>query len=178
MAIRPGMVDLIERVRSTIGDTGTTPVFADEEIQSALDERRAEVSGVPLQADYPLTGSPTAFRAPYGFWETDAIVSNGSGGALTASGSATDPIAGVWAFVTAPGATVYLTGRVYDLWGTAANLLEQWAAKVALEFDFATDQQRFDRSQKRVGLLQVAREFGRRAVQPGSRTWGSTWRQS
>lgn len=165
------MVDLIERVRSTIGDTGSPPVFTDDEIQAALDERRVDVSGYALSGDYVLSGHPVTFRAPFDFWETDAVIASSSGALDPDDG---DPLAGVWSFTTAPGTTVYLTGRAYDLWGTCANLLESWAAKVALEFDFATDQQKFNRSQKREGLLQVAREFGRRAIPPGSRSWAST----
>lgn len=170
MPVRPGMQPLIDRLRRTIGDVGTPPVFEDDDLQDALDERRVHVSAQALLEEAVVSGSATVFRAPYGYWEADAVVASASG---PSSPSVADPINGVWTFSSAPGATQYLTGRAYDFWGTAANLLETWAARVALEFDFGTDQQQFDRSQKRIGLLAVAREFGRRATPPHSR--GATW---
>jgi hypothetical protein len=167
------MVALVDRLRKVIGDVADPPVFDDDELQAALDERRTVVTAGPLVGDPLPAGDPTVFRAPYGFWETDAVLATSSGGVLTPSGSATDPLVGLWEFTAAPGVGVYLTGRAYDLWGTAANLLEEWAARVAREFDFATDQQTFRRTGKREGLLAVAREYGRRAVIPGTRGWGT-----
>lgn len=171
MAIRSGMQPLVDRLRRVIGDIGTTEVFTDDDLQAALDERRSEASAVALLEDAVLSGDPTTFRAPYGLWEADAVIASGSG-PLTPDVS--DPLNGVWSFDAAPGTTLYLTGRTYDLWGTAANLLEEWAARVSLEFDFGTDQQSFNRSQKRENLLAVAREYGRRAIQPGSRRLSSS----
>ncbi len=49
----------------------------------------------------------------------------------------------------------------YDVYGAAADLLEMWAAKVALEFDFNTDGQSFHRSQRQVALLRLAAQYRR-----------------
>ncbi len=166
MAIRSSMQPLVDRLRKAIGDTGTTQVFEDEDLEAALDERGFQVSARPLFEDAVVSGSATVFRAPFGFWEANAVLESGSG---TVTPDVSDPYTGTWAFTAAPGATLYVTGRVYDFWGTAANLLEQWAAIVSREFDFGTDQQTFSRSQKRIGLLAVAREYGRRAIPPQQR---------
>lgn len=169
---RTSMRGIIAAFRTAIGDVGTTHVFTDLELQAFLDERASAVGATALLADPVRTGSPVVFRAPYGWWEGAASLTNSSGGALTADGALTDAVLGTWAFATAPSGDVYITGRYFDFWGSAANALESWAAKVALEFDFATDQQSFSRSQKREGLLMVAREFGRRARQPArTGTW-------
>lgn len=157
------MVALIERLRKVIGDTGSPPVFEDDELQAALDERRYATGGLLLTADAALSGSPTVFRSALGFWESDAVIATGNGTALTVDATRTDPTSGVWSFTGAPGVDVYVVGSAFDFWAAAADLLEQWAARLALDFDFVTDGQRFDRSQKREGLLLVAREFGRRA---------------
>lgn len=141
-------------------------MFEDEDLEAALDQRRIVVSGRPLLEDGVISGAPTVFRAPFGFWEADAVLETGSG-AITPDVS--DPYAGTWSFTAAPGVAIYVTGRAFDFWGAAADLCEEWAGRVAHEFDFGTDQQTFNRSQKRVGLLAVAREYGRRAIPPQQR---------
>ncbi len=49
----------------------------------------------------------------------------------------------------------------YDVYGAAADLLEMWAAKEKLSFDFEADGQTFRRSQKSQSLLELAREYRR-----------------
>jgi hypothetical protein len=172
------MATLITRLRVVVGDpAGASQVFSDDELEDFLDERRADVDLALLRADTRLSGSPTVFRAPVRWWETDHVLADGSGSALTPTVGGTDALAGVWTFATAQSGRVYITGRYYDLYGSAAAVLQAWAAKVSREFDFATDGQRFDRSQKREGLLATAREYARKAIPPGMRpTWGlQTW---
>lgn len=170
MPVRAGMQELVDRLRQAIGDS-TPPYWRDDDaLQAALDERRVHVSSVALIEESVLSGDTTTFRAPYGFWEADAVIASGSGATTP---DTIDAINGVWSFTAAPGTTLYITGRAYDFWGTAANLLEERAASVAHEFDFGTDQQMFNRSQKVKNMLLVAREFGRRALPPHSR--GATW---
>jgi hypothetical protein len=48
------------------------------------------------------------------------------------------------------------------VFAAAADLLEQWAAKVKLEFDFNVENTSFRRSQKASQLLTLAREYRRR----------------
>lgn len=55
----------------------------------------------------------------------------------------------------------------YDLYAAAADLLEAWAAREKLNFDFDTDGQSFKRSQKAAALLALAREY-RRQQRPAS----------
>ena len=49
----------------------------------------------------------------------------------------------------------------YDAYAAAADLLEMWAAKEKLAFDFDADGQSFKRSQKMRALLELAREYRR-----------------
>ena len=49
----------------------------------------------------------------------------------------------------------------YDAYAAAADLLEAWAAKEKLAFDFDADGQSFKRSQKAQALLELAREYRR-----------------
>jgi len=175
MAVRSSMTDLIARMRVMTGDTGT-PVFSDQAIQDALDERRTDVVEAELRYRPSFTDPGLVvfhdFFAPRRPWEASVVLVDTGGHVLTPSTG--DLIAAHWTFASGQGVPVYITGSFYDLWGTAASILEQWAAKVALEFDFATDQQTFDRTGKREGLLKVAAEFARKAVQPAARpAWRS-----
>jgi len=49
----------------------------------------------------------------------------------------------------------------YDAYAAAADLLEMWAAKEKLSFDFEVDGQSYKRSQKAQALLELAREYRR-----------------
>lgn len=165
------MATLITRLRTVAGIPGVDAIFTDEELQAFLDERRANVAAGLLVADTVLSGSPTVFRAPVRWWEADAALVDVGGATLTpVVGAGTDPLAGVWTFASGQSWDVYVTGRNYDLYGSAAAVLQARAALVATEFNFATDQQTFDRSQKREGLLAVAREHARKAISPGMRS--------
>lgn len=170
MPIRSGMQPLVDRLRKAVGDTGSPATFTDNDLQDALDDRGVQVGAALLAGDHVLSGSPTVFRAPFGFWEAGAVLASSSG---AVSPTASDPMNGVWTFTTAPGTALYVTGHAFDFWGSAANLLEERAARAAVEFDFGTDQQTFNRSDKRKGFLAVAKEYGRRALP--SRSRGTTW---
>jgi hypothetical protein len=180
MAARDGMTTLIARLRDMVGDPNAGDpaawAFTDEQVQDYLDERSTMVGEARLRA-VPSTVAGVLtnrlYAAPVRWWESDAILADGSGNALTPDSS--DPMAGQWTFDDGVAEPVYISGRYFDLYGAAQSLCEAWAAKVARDFDFATDQQTFDRTGKREGLLAVAREFARKAVKPGKRpTWRAT----
>jgi hypothetical protein len=65
------------------------------------------------------------------------------------------------------GSARYLTGRSYDLYGAAADVLEAWAANVALQFDFAEDDQSYKVSQKQRQLLRLAGHYRQRSTNGG-----------
>lgn len=164
------MADLITRLRVMVGDPNagdpTLCAFEDVDIQGFLDERRTDV--VEAQLRYrPRTGVAlyTDFIAPRGWWEGSVALTDSGGNALTPDTS--DLVAGRWTFTDGVAVPVFISGSFYDMYGAAQAVCEAWAAKVAREFDFGTDQQTFDRTGKREGLLKVAREFARKAVPPG-----------
>ena len=51
-----------------------------------------------------------------------------------------------------------------DVYAAAADLLEAWAAKEKLAFDFDADGQSFKRSQKAQALLGLAREYRKKQL--------------
>lgn len=161
-------------------DQGVIPAgsqtFSDDEIQTALDARRTDVVEAQLRTRPSFTQASLIvyvdFFAPRRFWEDSVVLQNYLGAILTPDTA--DLTAGHWSFTAGTSIPVYITGSFYDVFGSAQVLCEEWAAKVAREFDFGTDQQSFNRSDKAKGLLAVAREYARKAIAPGARpAWRS-----
>lgn len=129
---RSTMADLIARMRGLIKDPTGTPHFTDDQIEAAFDYRRREVVELPLA---PVTARTpagdieylrwVADRAP---WETGAVVLNRSRMPINPASMTEDEMNGVWTFTTTQ-AAVYVTGLTFDLYGVAADLLDQWIAE-------------------------------------------------
>jgi hypothetical protein len=158
------MDELITRVRLMIGDTASVgQVFTDQEIQDVLDQNRTDVQYLQLTAiDKVAPGGAIThleYHAPYVGWESDAELVNGSYAVLTPSAS--DPMRGHWEFSSDQAEPVYTSGAFYEIYAAAADLLEMWAAKVALEFDFGANEggQSFKRSQKQQHLRAMASSY-------------------
>lgn len=174
---RNSMADLITRLRTLIGDPeGDTQTFADDDLQMALDERRTDVVEAQMRVRPSFSDTSLVvyhdYFAPRPWWEDSVVLHDTHGTVLTPDTA--DLVAAHWTFTAGQAQPVYITGSFYDMYGSAQGVLETWAAKVAREFDFGTDQQTFDRTGKREGLLAVAREYARKARQPGARpAWRS-----
>jgi len=171
------MATIITRTRAMIGDpliAGTPPtsVFADQDYQDVLDDRRTDVIQAQLSFRPILQGGTTAvkyvdFWTPVGNWEDSVTLVD----ALTASitPDTSDLIRGHWTFTAGHLPPVFISGSFYDMYGAAVALLERWQGLTALDFDFTTDGQVFNRSQKREGLAALAASYARRVVPPGKR---------
>lgn len=177
-SVRSTMSDLIELVRRKIGDTrGPNQQFTDAEIQQALDEYRsyAHPRGYPstnygVQGRYeqlvaePVylpggTVSYTQYESVEEYWEADAVTVDGSYGTVTAG--TVDYLAGVWQFAAGTAGTgqqppVFVTGKTYDLWRSCGDLLMEWAAQTALQFDVAAGGRMMSLQQKTQRLEQLA----------------------
>lgn len=164
MAMRESLGELVARVRVLIGDTGDTPVFEDADIAAALDTWRTDMHYAQLTPTPVWTG-PIAeyfvYTAPLTDWEADAVLYDSSNSALTPLYS--DLQAGRWEFAENTPPPVYIVGKSYDVYAAAADMLEAWAARVALDFDFSADGGQFSRSQKRGALMAVAEQYRRRS---------------
>lgn len=160
------MAELIGRVRALIGDPAdASQTFTDDDVQAALDRYQTVVRYARLHPEPTLLPSGVVeyrdYYAAVGDWEADEQLYDAAWQQLAPAVS--DRLTGHWTFAS-PGQPppVYVVGKVYDVYGAAADLLEQWAAKAKLEFDFAADGQQFQRSQKSRALLQLAAEYRRR----------------
>ena len=182
------MGTLIERVRLMVGDpviagTPTTSVFTDQQIQDILDHHRVDVLQVPLIARSTIT--PTGYQwldyqARWGFWEDDVVINDATWATITAEIAGTPPTAvytadlltGHWTFVASQLPTLYITGRTYDLYGAAVEVLEAWQGilRAAGEIvSFSEDGQSFTRAQKGSGMAATAQEYRRKALPAGPR---------
>lgn len=162
MAIRSSMNTLVDRVRLLIADTGGTgQVFSDQEIQDALDVHGSSIRYMAL-TEMPTIAAGGAvsyldFYADYGNWEENAVLVDSAYNVLTPATSETHT--GHWTTSTQPTLPVMISGAVYDVYAAAADLLEAWAGKVKLDFDFSTQGQAFTRSQKIKALLDMAQVY-------------------
>ena len=164
--VRATMADLIARTRVMIGDTDASAyTFDDDTVQAALDAHRfaAEYAALQPVAEYQPGGAAVykTYRAPMGWWEANATLVDGSYNTLTPD--AADLMNGEWTFNAGQTPPVFIKGKYYDLYAAAADLLEEWAARLARAYDFGTDGDRFQRSQMAASLREQAERYRARA---------------
>ncbi len=157
MAVRATMSDLIERTRELIGDpAGADQAFSPASIQNALDRHQAWARYEALRAEPDLSGQYLEHFAAVGDWEADERLYDSSGTQLTPATA--DRVTGYWTFAAST-PSVYLVGKTYDLYGAAADLLEQWAARLARKFDISDSNSSYKRSQAAERLESLARTY-------------------
>lgn len=142
------MAALVNKVRDLVNDQ-TQASWTDEQIETALDRVRVRATYHRLAQEPTKTASTTtylAYTAPYGDWETTAVLSDSQYNTLTPDTADYDN--GRWEFLTEPDWPVYLTGYSYDVYGAAADLLERNLTGLAGEYDFSADGGSYSRSQK------------------------------
>lgn len=159
---RTSMAELISLVRDLIGDpAGTDQVFTDNQIERSLDVHRWDYRYLPLKPLNTIVSSSTEYLDWYSdeaYWEDDAEVFDGSYVELTPSSS--DALHGRWTFSDHQD-SVLISGKIYDPYGAAADLLEMWAGKTALDFDVDADGANMRRSQKQQALRALAAQYRR-----------------
>ena len=187
MAVRSTMAALITKVRSMINDpAGGTQVWADQDIQDQLDRTRLDIryealTPAPWIVNESGTGNTPQivwadYYSSYQWWEDDVTLqgNNVTSGAawVVLTPTFSETINGHWAFQinvptsgVAPGQypPVFATGKSFDVYMAAANLLEMWAAKYALSYDFTADGQSFRRSQVAGQLARLAEVYRKQA---------------
>lgn len=160
MSVRTSMSELITQVRTLIGDpSGTDTAVTDQEIQNVMDTHRWEVRYMPLKGLKSYENGTLVYKiweAPFGHWESNAMLFDTQYAEITATTS--DYISGRWTFEDSQ-SDVYLTGWTYDLFGASADLLEAMAAKVAVDFDYTADGATHHRSQKAEAYRKLAAEY-------------------
>jgi hypothetical protein len=141
MAVRSSMAALITRVSTLIDDASNT-TFTQQQVQDALDETRITHVYLLLQP-VPLFSSGwryTAFVSPTGGgWESDYTLVDSAYTSITpASAELTDE--GRWEITSNGGLytadrIARLSGKQYDIYRAAAELLDTWASRLKLQYD-------------------------------------------
>lgn len=163
MAVRTTMAALIARVRLLINDQlplGSGQIFLDQDIQDVLDESRADIKNMQMTAQPTYVSGSIQYLDYYtdlGGWEDDFVLKQYLINTVTPATS--EPIAGHWTFATTTLPSVYISGKLYDVYRAAADLLERWAAKWVLAYAFTSDGQSFQRQQAADALQKLARTY-------------------
>ncbi|MGZ3677033.1 MAG: hypothetical protein ACXWQR_00515 [Ktedonobacterales bacterium] len=174
MAVRSSMTDLITRVRVLIGDgnpvSGNPYQFGDQDIQDALDLKRVWVRSAVLRPAPSLTSngiiSYQDYFADQGNWESDVVIQDAAFHILSDM-SASDYLTGQWTWnLASPGKIppIFITGKFYDIYGAAADLLEKWAAFAMRAYDVTMDGTTLRRSQMAQGMLTQAKQYRKQAL--------------
>jgi|SRR5882762_2003424 len=170
MTARTSMAALISRVRLLINDSdpGDCQNFTDNEIQDVLDAGRQDVMNGLLTPKPTFSGSTIQYLdyfAILGDWETDAIFKQYL--TTTVTPTTSEPIVGRWTFATNTLPPIYITGKTYDVYRSAADLLDRMAAKWAMAYNFSVDGQSRQRGQVTIALQNLARTY-RMQQRPGT----------
>ena len=162
MAVRSSMTALIARVRLLVNDpiVNATAQFADQDVQDVLDESRQDIVNQALLGKPTYTGTSIAYLDYYseiGGWEDDYVIRQYLTAPVTPVLS--EPIAGHFGLATSTLPPLYITGKLYDVYRAAADLLERLAARWVLNYDFSSDGASFHRSQAAKGLHTLAKTY-------------------
>lgn len=185
MPVRSTMSSLIALVREMIFDPNPpasgSPQFSDQQVQDRLDASRDDIryEGLAIapsivNINSTQNSASTIFAdyySAYQWWEADAVL-QGQGATglpwVVLTPAASDYIVGHWQFEldvfntgTVPGQLppVFCTGKVYDPYAAAADLLEYWAAALASRYDITVDGQTLRRSQLMTMKLTLAKQY-------------------
>lgn len=141
---------------------GSGQIFSDQIVQDCMDETRWDIGNALLQV-YPTYSGSTVqyldYYAPTGMdnWEDDLTIKQYR--TILTTPTSSENILGHWMYSVSTLPPLYITGKNYDLYRSAADLLERWSAQWALSYDFTSDSQSFHRSQASAGLLKLAHTY-------------------
>jgi hypothetical protein len=159
---------LVDRLRKLVADpAGDRQVFDRDEIEEVLATFRWDAVQYPLDYSVENLGGALGgrfFSAGVGSWADDAALTDINGNNVVIGvNDLVDLQSGTWSFFNIQaGVPYYVTGRSYDLYGAAAELLRRQAAKMKLQYDLSVGDLSVSRSQKQRNLLEMADTYDRR----------------
>jgi hypothetical protein len=179
MAARTTLATVISDVRALTSagpneyTKGTANYFDDDQVQRILDRHRADVFDHVLVANPHRSGGTLVYQtyvAGLDSWEeTDGgtatfVITSLTGGTVVPSGWSADYQRGIVTFTADQGPVRFaVTGRRYDIYGAAAEVLRVWATQKKAACDFTIDgQAEFVEGQTR-NMLSLAKEYAARA---------------
>ena len=156
------MAALIGQIRELISDNATLETFTDQQIQDALDAHQTRVRYLRLCDTLTLIpGGGVVYleyiAEGYEYWEADVEIINNTYTPITPAEA--DFLRGWFRFDATPARPLLISGKVYDMYGAAADLLEKWASKFKLEFDWKEEGVEMKPSQRRQAIMGLAGEY-------------------
>ena len=158
---------LVELVARLINDVALS-AWSFDEVEDALDRNRDELRYERLDPVKTMASGGTitykTFDAPgkWSHFDEAAATYDYNYDALTPA--AEDLIAGRWTYSTEPTRPVYVLGYSYDIYGAAADLLEERAAQLAEDVQtFSAANGSFGYANKRSGPLELAAKYRARS---------------
>jgi hypothetical protein len=142
MAVRASMSYLISFVRELITDpAGADQTFTDIQIQDRLDLNRKDLYQDCLRSADSLQTDGTLFRLDWfselPFWETDVVIQQVGG--LAATPDDANYLVGKFSYDDNQSIPLVATGRVYDVYGVASNLLTIMTSELRDQFNWTAD---------------------------------------
>jgi hypothetical protein len=161
------MAELIDRARFLVRDPAAADQhFSQLQIQDALDQRRWDVRYLELQYEETLQAGGTVawfdYYADRGYWEDDYTLQEQNWVEIS-TGFTANLLIGHFQFTATKQPPVFLTGRAYDLYAAAADLLETWLAELKLSFDFSVEGQSFTKTNQQKQLTELAHAYRARS---------------
>ena len=158
--VREPLRPLIARLRREVGDEGTDPMWTESELAEALEEYSCVVRYLPLRPHQTRLPNGTVqdldFESGTQWWETDAIVVNGSW--TTVTPTSFDHVRGRVSFASHQVSALYISGKHYDLYRAAENVIDQSIAKLKRRaIDMSDTNGSLKRNQQIQTLLELKR---------------------
>jgi hypothetical protein len=148
---RSTMADLILLMRTQFLNDPDSDVFTDDQIQAAFDTHRID------KFQYKLTEADDVqpdgiifwrdFYADINWWEDGVQLQDHNFHYVTAD-SLIEPLIGHWQFTESQVIPIYATGRYYDVYATAVDLLQWWKSRLKLQVDFMDAGRNYLRKQR------------------------------
>jgi hypothetical protein len=138
---RSTMATLIAYVRELINDVAAPQTLTDDQIQTRLDLNRFDVYNKELR--FPdiisISGAViwTDFYASKPFWEDGYTLQGPNWNTVTPTTS--EPLIGKWTFAVTQQTPIYISGKVYDVYGACAQLLTVIEGTLRATMNFSAD---------------------------------------
>lgn len=170
MTVRADMEERIRELRS-LTNAGTADYtlagvtyWSDAHLQDILDGNQTKIRHAEMQAQesYDSGGSViyTEYLTYARNWELSPVIQDVEGKTVAGTVYSFDAINGIVNFAAdTTGATRYITGKVYDMSGAAAQVWRRKAAYYAAAYDISTDNHSLKRSQLVQQCTMMAEQF-------------------
>lgn len=125
-----------------------------------MDESRVDYKNEVLIPKPTFSGASISYLDYYhalGSWEDDYVIKQYLITPVTPATS--EPIAAHWTFATTTLPPLYISGKNFDVYRSAADLLERLAARWVLAYNVVVDGQSLLRSQAAQALQQLAKTY-------------------